>query len=133
LLLVVIHLLASAGIIFSSIPVFLKLTLLLLLPASFYFYSRRLPAASAVAVSALQWRVQQFHEKRSHEKQWQLRIDQQWITADITDVVIWADWVFLRFRLAGKIMPVNLPLCRRHFISQAEWCSLRRQLQMVEL
>ena len=125
-LLGVIHLFASAGIIFSGVPDFLKLILLLFLPASFYFYSRRLPAASIEAVSAVQW-----HSQQSHEKKWQLRIDQQWIGAEITDVVIWADWVFLRFRLDGKRLPIDLPLCRQHFMSQAEWCNLRRQLQML--
>jgi hypothetical protein len=87
---------------------------------------QRLPAASLLAVSALQW----------HDNAWRLCINQQWYSAELGDVVIWADWIFLQFTMPKRWLcftfnmawPIGLPLHRQHFYSESSWRLLRRYL-----
>jgi hypothetical protein len=106
------------------LPWSLKWTMVLSLPIVYLcFYSwQRLPAVSTAAVSAIQW----------HDDTWRLCVNQQWYNAELNDVVIWTDWVFLQFTLPKRwslfVLPISLPLHRQHFYSESDWRLLRRYL-----
>jgi hypothetical protein len=112
----VIHLLAALSAISASIFLGVKLILLAALSVTVVYYLKRLPGESGAAVAAIQWK----------ENAWRLCSNNQWMDAELRDVVIWADWLFLSFRCQSRNK--NLILCRHHFETEREWRHLRRCL-----
>lgn len=113
---------ALISVLYTPLWISVKIILSAGLLLTAFFYLQRLPAESLHAASAIQWKIS------SPETQWQLRIDNAWVDAKLSDVVVWKHWLFLRFKCGNTFIPVDLPLCCHHFHSPSDWRMLRRYL-----